>query len=60
MSTSFSDDNKAYDKLTKRFPLRPIRNDEQNERAAEVCDTLLDRINLLSYAAANSVLTKFG
>ncbi len=38
-----NDDSKAYGKLIKRFPLRPIRDDEHNERAAEICDTLLDR-----------------
>ncbi|MEZ4545614.1 MAG: hypothetical protein R3C24_17165 [Cyanobacteriota/Melainabacteria group bacterium] len=48
MSTAISDDNKAYRKLINRFPLRPIRDDEQNEQAAKICDQLLDRIDSLS------------
>jgi HTH-type transcriptional regulator/antitoxin HigA len=51
MSTMFNDDSdRAYGKLIKRFPLRPIRDDEQNERAGEICDVLLDRIDSLNQA----------
>jgi|AGTN01.2.fsa_nt_gi Predicted transcription regulator containing HTH domain len=32
----------------KRFPLRPIRSDEENELAAEFCDELLDNRDSLS------------
>jgi HTH-type transcriptional regulator/antitoxin HigA len=38
--TNKDDDN--YFKLVKRFPLRPIKNDEQNALAAEICDELTD------------------
>jgi HTH-type transcriptional regulator / antitoxin HigA len=44
------DNNKSYLRLIKRFPLRPIRNDEQNMLAAEVCDSLTDHIGSLSPA----------
>lgn len=50
MSTAINDENKAYQKLIKRFPLRPIRNDVQNMLAAEICDSLTDRIASLSAA----------
>lgn len=51
MPTVINDDNKkAYEKLIKRFPLRPIRDDEQNEQAAEICDMLTDRGDSLSQA----------
>jgi len=50
MSAVINDDNKAYQKLIKRFPLRPIRDDEHNERAAEICDSLTDRIDSLTPA----------
>lgn len=43
MSKTINDENKTYEKLIKRFPLRPIRDDEQNERAAEICDVLVER-----------------
>ncbi len=49
MSTAMNDD-KAYEKLTKRFALRPIRDDEQNERAAEICDMLIDRGDAVTLA----------
>jgi HTH-type transcriptional regulator / antitoxin HigA len=42
------DDNKDFEKLNKRFPLRPIRDDRHNEEAAGVCDMLLDKIDTLS------------
>jgi antitoxin component HigA of HigAB toxin-antitoxin module len=50
MATAINDDNKAYERLIKRFPLRPIRDDEQNEQAAEICDKLVDRGDSLSAA----------
>lgn len=40
--------DKTYEKLIKRFPLRPIRDDEQNDLAAEICDSLTDRMGELS------------
>lgn len=46
MATALNDEDKAYQKLIKSFPLRPIRDDEQNDHAAEICDRLLDRGNL--------------
>lgn len=42
-STAIDDGHEAYERLIKRFPLRPIRDNEQNERAGEICDTLLER-----------------
>ncbi len=45
--------DKIYDKLVKRFPLRPIRDDEQNMQAAEVCDSLTDRLNTLSQSESD-------
>jgi HTH-type transcriptional regulator/antitoxin HigA len=50
MSIAINDENKAYARLIKRFPLRPIRDDEQNEQAAEICDMLIDRGDSLSRA----------
>jgi len=32
----------------RRFPLKPIRTDEENESAAVVCDEMLDRFDTLS------------
>lgn len=43
-------DREEYENLCKGFPLRPIRNDKQNDRAAEVCDGLTDRLGKLSKA----------
>jgi HTH-type transcriptional regulator / antitoxin HigA len=37
-----------YEALFKRFPLRPIENDETNDKAAEICDELTDRLNELT------------
>lgn len=37
-----------YIDCLKRFPLRPIRTDEENEQAAEFCDELLDNLDSLS------------
>jgi hypothetical protein len=39
---------RIYEKLIKRFPLRPIRNDEDNDAAAKICDELTDRLDALS------------
>lgn len=50
MSMAINDENKAYVKLIKLFPLRPIRDDKQNDRAAEICDKLIDQRDLLSQA----------
>lgn len=50
MSATINDDKKVYEKLIKRFPLRPIRDDTQNEQAAEICDMLIDRGDSLSQA----------
>jgi HTH-type transcriptional regulator/antitoxin HigA len=38
----------TYEELIRQFPLRPITTDEQNDRAADFCDTLTDRINDLN------------
>jgi HTH-type transcriptional regulator/antitoxin HigA len=46
--TSMKTTTKAYEKLIKRFPLRPIRTDEDNDAAAEICDELTDRLDTLS------------
>ena len=48
MATVIDEESKAYQKLIKRFPLRPIRDDKQNDQAAEVCDALVERADLLS------------
>lgn len=37
---------KIYQKLIKRFPLRPIRSEAENELAAKMCDTLVGRKDL--------------
>jgi HTH-type transcriptional regulator/antitoxin HigA len=50
MSTLRPEDNKTYEKLTRQFPLRPIRDDEQNDRAAEICNSLTERLGDLSPA----------
>lgn len=50
MSPAINNENKAYKRLIERFPLRPIRDDEQNDQAAEICDTLVDRGDSLSPA----------
>ncbi len=46
MSAVVHDDD--YERLIKRFPLRPIRSEEENERAFEVCDELTDRLDELT------------
>jgi HTH-type transcriptional regulator/antitoxin HigA len=43
-------DTRAYEKLIKRFPLRPIHSDKENDLAAEICDALTDRIKKLAPA----------
>jgi HTH-type transcriptional regulator/antitoxin HigA len=40
--------DKKYLECIMRFPLRPIRSDEENELAAQMCDSLLDRFDSLS------------
>jgi hypothetical protein len=50
MSIVLNDDKRTYGKLIKRFPLRPIRDDEHNERAADICDNLLNRLDSLNQA----------
>lgn len=50
MHDSAVDDAKEFARLNKQFPLRPIRNDKQNELAAKLCDALLDRLDELSQA----------
>lgn len=50
MAMVMSKDEQTYGKLAKLFPLRPIRNDEDNDRAAEICDRLTSRINKLTVA----------
>lgn len=50
MPTVIHDDRKEYEKLIKRFPLRPIHSDEENDHAAEICDSLTDRIDELTPA----------
>ena len=37
-----------YFELILEFPLRPIGSDEENDRAAEVCDALTDRLDKLT------------
>jgi HTH-type transcriptional regulator/antitoxin HigA len=46
MSAVVHDDD--YERLIKRFPLRPIRSEEENERAFEICDELTDRLDELT------------
>ncbi len=50
MTATKISDEKIYEKLTRRFPLRPIRDDDQNERAAMICDKLTARIAELNQA----------
>jgi HTH-type transcriptional regulator/antitoxin HigA len=40
--------DKKYLERIKQFPLKPIRSEQENEMAAEVCDKLLDNFDLLS------------
>jgi antitoxin component HigA of HigAB toxin-antitoxin module len=42
------DDDRVYEKLVRRFPLRPIRNEKENDRAAEICDELTGQIGKLA------------
>ncbi len=44
------DDRVEYENLCKNFPLRPIRSDEMNDRAGEVCIALAERLDNLSRA----------
>lgn len=43
-------DRLEYENLCKTFPLRPIRSDRDNDRAALVCDSLTERLDKLSKA----------
>lgn len=47
MKSAYKADKKYLDCI-KRFPLKPLRSDEENERASEICDELLDRFDALS------------
>lgn len=47
MKLAYKADKKYLDCI-KRFPLRPIRSEEENEVASEVCDELLDHFESLS------------
>ncbi|MBX3074063.1 hypothetical protein KF707_18005 [Candidatus Obscuribacterales bacterium] len=40
--------DKKYLDCIKRFPLKPLRSDEENEMAAKICDELLDNFDSLS------------
>lgn len=40
--------DKKYHDCIKRFPLKPIRSEAENELAAQVCDDLLDNFDDLS------------
>lgn len=40
--------DKKYLECIRRFPLKPIRSEEENERAAEICDELLDNFESLT------------
>lgn len=40
--------NKKYIECIKRFPLKPIRTEKENELAGMVCDELLDSYDVLS------------
>jgi HTH-type transcriptional regulator / antitoxin HigA len=40
--------DRKYFELIKRFPLKPIRSEKENELAAQICDELLDRFDSLS------------
>ena len=44
------DDQIEYEKLCRVFPLRPIRSDEMNDRAGDVCIALVNRFDDLSLA----------
>jgi len=44
------DDVREYEKLCSAFPLRPIRSDEMNDEAGEVCNALLENIENRSKA----------
>jgi HTH-type transcriptional regulator/antitoxin HigA len=40
--------DKKYLDCIKRFPLKPIRTEEENELAAQICDQLLEKVDSLS------------
>jgi HTH-type transcriptional regulator / antitoxin HigA len=47
MKLAIRPDRKYLERI-KQFPLKPIRSEQENEMAAEVCDKLLDNFDLLS------------
>jgi len=40
--------DKKYHDCIRRFPLKPIRSEAENEQAAQICDELLDNFDTLS------------
>lgn len=50
MVVVIQDEKKTYERLIRQFPLRPIHNDDENDRAAYFCDQLTDRIGQLTVA----------
>jgi len=40
--------DKKYLNRIKQFPLKPIRSEKENELAAQICDELLDKFDLLT------------
>jgi HTH-type transcriptional regulator/antitoxin HigA len=42
--------DKKYMDCIKQFPLKPIRSEKENELAAQICDELLDKFDLLTNA----------
>ncbi len=47
MQSAIQQDRKYFE-LIKRFPLRPIRSENENELAAQICHELLDKFGSLS------------
>ncbi|MBX9666875.1 MAG: hypothetical protein K2X93_04615 [Candidatus Obscuribacterales bacterium] len=47
MRLAYKPDKKYLDCI-KRFPLKPLRSDEENDQAAEICDELLDNFDSLT------------
>ena len=48
-SAAVNRDKKYMDRI-RQFPLRPIRSEKENELAAQICDDLLDKFDLLTSA----------
>lgn len=40
--------DKKYLECIKRFPLKPLRTDDENEMASKICDELLDNFDSIS------------